>query len=54
MALVQPLLHRFPGVGRADLPGLVSCIGNGITMVNVFVGCLISDVPSNRTIPMWT
>jgi hypothetical protein len=48
----MPLLQRFPGQGRADLPGLVSCIDNGTTMVNVFVGCLMSDLPSNPTIPV--
>ncbi len=35
--LVQPLLQRFVGVGRADLPGLVCCISDGTTMVVVFV-----------------
>ncbi len=41
-ALIQPLPQRFPGVGRADSP-----------MVNVFVGCSMSDLPSNPIIPMY-
>jgi len=38
--LDQPLLQRYPGVGRADSSGPAAVVTNGTTMMVVFVGWL--------------